>query len=791
MHAQTPVSEEYWFLARLSIGLFGLIFLPGLLFAIAVLRDDYAKAGFSFLFGFMLQLLNIFTIWIFHIFYGPVSFALLIYILTLIEIILIIVYLYRRKIILSTSKIIGQFKVDLVLVAVVVLYVAIALYWQQWAPSPHSDGAAYLDMARNVVEKGVFQSNMILPNNSWYYVEYSSGMHVHMFGYFAIALFFMLGNVSLFSAKIMLIFAGLLSILVLYELVKKLFNVNVARLAALIAAMSPVLLTHVGLVGGPEIPSALFILFTIYLLIYAPTSKRKVAVALMAGLSLFIAWYAWDFNFFVMLTFLPLLFIYIVARAHRRSKVYPIARAEIIPEHRRTQGIFECGNSQRGKRNIEITHNQIQSGFEHQKRCSNQGSNHGPQPSSGGREKVEILNSQVFARAMHKEFKITHVLLLLILLASFILEYRVLLNFMRAAIGVPIPSLVIATSIAIYLLRLRKSQNKNTLITFAMMLLALYLTMYSRVIASSFITQVQQFTSSVLPGMEVVTSNVARDVGVLSRAFSIEDVNKYWNIYWGGVFRHLSLLVVFLGIMSLVRIDKLKETLLIISFPLLQAVLWSLFSTIDEFQPRFIICSSLFYFILVASVFEMLCSYAAGILNIAKPISLQSKVGGVAARIRTKSFVKVLVFLLLFFSLSTFTNIIFSYHHQIMEYWNYPHNFAWNPAIEWIGANTRPDDVLMARQGNYWAWFTERKTVMFAPGLFGSVNDTQLTYFIGKFEVKYLIVDYRFYSDFPQLRKLYSEPQSFHGSQIVLQWVNEQGYKTIIYNVTNIAYVSS
>ncbi|MGB9693480.1 MAG: ArnT family glycosyltransferase, partial [Fervidobacterium sp.] len=459
--AQIPVLDGFWLTVRFASGLIGLIFLPGLVLANIVLDEESAGVAFALTFGFMLQLLNVYVLWVIHIFYAPLDFVLLMCILTLIEVAFAIILSYKRGPAFHISKALLKPKLDIALIAVVAFYLFLAFYWQQYAPSPHSDGAAYMDMARNAVEKGDFYSNMLLPTNTWSYVEYSSGMHTHMFGYFAIALFFMLGNVSLFSAKIMLIFTGLLIILVLYELVKKLFNANVARLAALITAISPELLTHVGLVGGPEIPSALFTIFAIYLLINPHASKRKLSMAFTAGLSLFIAWYAWFLNFFVFVTFLPLLFVYVSMK--------------------------------------------------------------------------------------NKEFRVTDALAFLILLFSFIMEWRVLLNLFYANIGVQVPSLIIAVFALTYLLKFRRGKASNTLVTFTVMLIVLYSAFYSRVIFADFTPQLQQFLVSTQPGMEVVTSNVERDIGVLSRAFNLEEVNKYWSMYWDGVYSYLGTVIVFFG----------------------------------------------------------------------------------------------------------------------------------------------------------------------------------------------------------------------------------------------------
>ena len=699
--AQIPVSDGFWLTVRFVSGLLGLIFLPGLVLANTVLDEENNGAAFILIFGFMLQLLNVYVLWAIHIFYAPLNFVLLMCISTLIEVAFAIILSYKRGSTFHISKVLLRPKLDITLIAVIALYLILALYWQQYAPSPHSDGAAYMDMARNAVEKGDFYSNMLLPTNTWSYVEYSSGMHTHMFGYFAIALFFMLGNVSLFSAKIMLIFTGLLIILVLYELVKKLFNANVARLAALITAISPEVLTHVGLVGGPEIPSALFTIFAIYLLINAPTSKRKMSMAFMAGLSLFIAWYAWFLNFFVFVTFLPILFIYTALR--------------------------------------------------------------------------------------YKEFKTSNLVLFLFLMFSFIMEWRILRHFWYATGIIQIPSLIILAFLLVYLL---KKWREPVLTTFTMAFLALYLIFYCTATSAYYIPQMQQFNIEIQPGVNLLTANVARDVNVLSRAISIQDVSKYWNMYWNGIYEYLGIVTVFLGFISLIKIDKIKETLLIISFPLLQAVWWGLFVIIDAFQPRFVVCSSIFYFILVSSTIETICSYVliATSKNNKFQATLKCKIKKAHLHFSHKTITVALTLLLLLLSYFNFSYPLYDTHKKVMEGWNYPLIFDWEPSINWIKENTQQNDIIMTRQGNYWAWFTDRKTVFFTPSVFGSINITQLIAIIREFKVKYLIVDHRFYSEFPELRLLYSSPSPFYGSKIVFNSTNERGYKTIIYNVTNISY---
>ena len=705
-HALIPLLGGACVIIRLITGLLGLIFLPGFVLTIIALDDKNANIGFSLILGFLLQFFNVYAIWAFHIFQGPVNFVFLVYILTIIEVVSLIIVSYKRKLTLGIDKLLNALKTDKVLIVLVFIYLALAFYWQQWAPAPHPDGAAYLDMARNVVEKGSFHSNMLFPTTEWSYVEYSSGMHIHMFGYFAIALFFLLGNISLLSGKIMLIFTGLLIILVVYELARELFNTNVARLAALITAVSPEILTHVGLVGGPEIPSALFTIFAIYLLIKAPTSKRKLSLSSVAGLSLFVACYAWFFNFFVFVTFLPFLFIY-----------------------------------------------------------------------------VSMKNS---------EFKVADSLVFLTLLLSFIVEWRLLLNLSYAIIGIQIPSLIIAVSGLTYLHYFKKEKAGKTLLTFAVMMLVLYFAFYSRVIISDLIPQIQQFVTSVQPGIKIVISNVERDIRVLSRAFSLEEVNKYWSMYWDGVYGFLGIVVVFLGFVALVRIDKIKETALIISFPLLQALWWGLFVIIDGFQPRYIISSSLFYFILAASTIEMFCSYALANLNMVNNnlvnklrVNLKVRSGKIIHYTSTRGLVASFVIILVLGSFFNSTFALYDKHKKVMEGWNYPEYFGWHPAIEWIRDNTSVNDVIMSRSANYFAWYTGRKIAW--PPIDSNAKLWDFVNAIKYYRANYLLLDERTYSLYPNIVGLYTEPTSFLGAYPVFI-SNYFGHKVVIYNVTNIAY---
>jgi hypothetical protein len=280
----------------------------------ASIRSPQIPLFLSLIFGLILQLLNMFILWILYMIIGKVEVSLSIILFTFIEVIilatLIYKYIFKSKHALHRVR----FSLDWTLIVISFIYFTLAAYWQQFATEPHSDGAAYLDLARNIVKNGVFSSSMVFPSGSWNSVLYNIGFNlgIHSIGYCIFAIFFILGDISLQTAQIALIFQGFLIILILYELTKKLFGTITARIAALVAAIHPEMINHVVLVGGSEISSALFILFSIYLLLLsAEELKNRIKYGILSGISLFLAWFSWYFNFLVFLTQLPIIYLYI------------------------------------------------------------------------------------------------------------------------------------------------------------------------------------------------------------------------------------------------------------------------------------------------------------------------------------------------------------------------------------------------------------------------------------------------------------------------------------------------
>jgi len=312
VHSVLPSDNLFLLTIRLLLGIFAFVYIPGYCLVTCFWeRNGFRDFGFYLIFGFLYQLLNTYIFWWANLFLSFIHFTFSVYLLTITFVLILTLYSYRVKgkpLLLSGLRNCSGYT-NRLLVIILVLYLIMSFHYQQYAPSPHSDGATYLDMARNVVKYGVFRSNMLFPKDSYGYVRFSSGRIDHFFGYTAISLFFMFGTISLLSAKTMLIFSGFLCIYLTYFISKILFNRRVALIATFLAAISPLMVSHVGLVGGPELPSLLFLLLTIYI-IFSSQRDNGLIEMVIAGISMWISYRAWHFNAVVLLFMVPILFIY-------------------------------------------------------------------------------------------------------------------------------------------------------------------------------------------------------------------------------------------------------------------------------------------------------------------------------------------------------------------------------------------------------------------------------------------------------------------------------------------------
>jgi len=132
------------------------------------------------------------------------------------------------------------------------------------------DGGLYCSFARTIVTEGRFYAKIIdtaeaMPTPYYHF----KGFTPYPLTIFSIAFFMLIGDASYASAKVMTLFAGLLSVSLIYLFSKELFGLKAAVVAGLLAAVNPMLSYYSTILHGPEIISSLFSLGALYIFIKA------------------------------------------------------------------------------------------------------------------------------------------------------------------------------------------------------------------------------------------------------------------------------------------------------------------------------------------------------------------------------------------------------------------------------------------------------------------------------------------------------------------------------------------
>jgi hypothetical protein len=702
-HSFMPMSNVLILqIVKLVLGLISLILIPGIFIVNFFKKDAISNIAFAFIFGFLLQLLAVYIIWWLYTFAGGMNFINLQYVTTGILTFVLMLVTVKLK---CEIKYNFFLKKDLFVVFPIILCIGLVLFYPGFNAAFSSDGGAYLDLARNVVANNVFSSHLIQSYNSWAQAQWSTGMIDHFFGYSAIAVFFALGNISLLTAEFMLLFVGILSLFPLYIISDKLFGRRVARITVFIFAVSPIILYHLTLIGGPDVVSLLFTLTTLCLLFIAVEGKTpKLNLYFISGITLFIAWYAWTLNGYILLLYLPLFFLF---------------------------------NS------LKLN--------------------------------TKLLNFGFFAI----------LLLILCFFTDFFITGQITLRYL----GMPLPLISIVMLLVIYKLNNKFSLPNFYFVFLTTSILFVFFASYMpRLISAPFI----HFDTTSFPTAQIqVTANTAQILGTLTQAFDMDRVLNFtiqylfgWSFSWAGLLNTFGVSTILLAVTSLVQLNKLKATLLIFAFPIIQMLLWILMSSEEVVQPRYLLSLAPFYFILVASAIDLIISYAN--------LSRFNRIQGIFVKtLSLANFGKLLVSILVIITIIASWQPIYVNLSQNVTYWDYSKKYNWNGAISWIKSNTTSNDVLATVYADCFVWLTNRPTVFLYNEMNSNANTSTLIDTIRTSRVNYLIVDLPFSWKYANLQSLYESPNPFLGSTIV--YMNKDvatNTNIIIYNVTNIAYGS-
>jgi len=294
----TPSTNVLPRVVRIISGAIALIFIPGF-YIVKIFFEDYLgmeKFGFSLIFGLAFQglvVLSLYSVGSLFL-YNEIDFSLTILILTFIFTALLFISQFRikqrSKKLVDVISLGGRAKAFVIdnkfLIAVFALSLVARLYYQSFVEAPITDGALYMEMAKNLEATGQFTSKVI--KDSWatqYYNEL--GLSHHPFTYFFISVFFSMGGAYFSSAKLMTVFAGCLIVFMIYKICKELFGEETAMIAAIVASIHPMCLLFSSVIYGSEVLGTLFMLTAFYFFLtslraHDLSSSRRYAI--LAGL---------------------------------------------------------------------------------------------------------------------------------------------------------------------------------------------------------------------------------------------------------------------------------------------------------------------------------------------------------------------------------------------------------------------------------------------------------------------------------------------------------------------------
>jgi len=170
-------------------------------------------------------------------------------------------------------------------------------------------------MARNLVQTGDFGSKVIEPGFS----QLTVGYNTHEVVYFTHALFFMLGDISYFSAKMANIFFGVLMVFPIFLLTKEMYDEITALISVVLISAHPLVVFFSSIPWqGSEMIATLYLFTALYfLLLNFKDNRMKHAV--VSALFTFLVFGARRDYFYVFIVCLPFLILILSIRKRHKA----------------------------------------------------------------------------------------------------------------------------------------------------------------------------------------------------------------------------------------------------------------------------------------------------------------------------------------------------------------------------------------------------------------------------------------------------------------------------------------
>jgi hypothetical protein len=282
---------------KLIVGLVAFLAIPGYLLTLGLrLEFQDSRLGFSLIFGIVIQILNVFFLYVLDTFisFGTFNFDLYLWVITATET-LILIILSRPT--FSSNYFGGSGKagfptISALLALLFALTLVANLFFQGLNTSAVlPDGAAYLDIARSIVS-GKF-SSLVVNRGTLNPYQDQVGLSGHIGTPFMLSVFFAIGDVTYGVAKIALSLIGALFVYLAYELGKMSFRRIVGLLAASIVAIHPLFRFYSAILYGPEILSAMITVLCIIITARALLNQDLIT-SILAGITLFLTNLVWQ-----------------------------------------------------------------------------------------------------------------------------------------------------------------------------------------------------------------------------------------------------------------------------------------------------------------------------------------------------------------------------------------------------------------------------------------------------------------------------------------------------------------
>lgn len=295
----SPTSAIFYL--RVVLGVVAFFWIPGYYIVQAFFQSSSSgvKIGYSLIFGLMAQILFVYSFW--SIGLRQINFRFAITTMTVCFVLMTkVLGELRKKDSTVEEHILSDIRepsTDKILLIVFFLALIFRVYFQSFSLYPSSDGSLYLEAARNLVEGGEFSSSVVLGYSPLFF---KLGFVPHPTVYFLTSVFFLFGDVSYFSAKLMTVLAGALLVFPVYGIAKELYDKKTGFVAAAFAATQPLLVLFSSMLYGPEILGTLFAVTTFYFFLRGLRNKGLICMV-FGGLFAGLTFHSWPATFYTLL----------------------------------------------------------------------------------------------------------------------------------------------------------------------------------------------------------------------------------------------------------------------------------------------------------------------------------------------------------------------------------------------------------------------------------------------------------------------------------------------------------